>query len=121
MTFKYICGCEFNVAAAGRALAGAVHGHFYSTSDSSAIYHRALEGKIREIGAEHNHEASVELFNKKQVRAKIREDFENGCGSVNEAVEYYFKEANGEEIGNIDAFKQAVRRINRKTKKEPQL
>ena len=38
MTFKYICGCEFNVAAAGRALAGAVHGHFYSTSDSSAIY-----------------------------------------------------------------------------------
>ena len=80
-----------------------------------------LEGKIREAGAEHNHEASVELFNKKQVRAKIREDFENGCGSVNEAVEYYVKEANGEEIGNIDAFKQAVRRINRKTKKEPQL
>ena len=37
-----MCGCEFNVAGAGGTIAGAVHGHFSSRSDISAIYHSAL-------------------------------------------------------------------------------
>ena len=37
-----MCGCEFNVAGAGGTIAGAVHGHFSSRSDISAIYDRAL-------------------------------------------------------------------------------
>ena len=38
-----MCGCEFNVAGAGGTIAGAVHGHFSSRSDISAIYHSAVE------------------------------------------------------------------------------
>ena len=37
-----MCGCEFNVAGAGGTIAGAVHGHFSSRSDISAIYHSAM-------------------------------------------------------------------------------
>ena len=37
-----MCGCEFNIAAAGSAVAGTVLGHFSSSSDTSAIYHSAL-------------------------------------------------------------------------------
>ena len=37
-----MCGCEFNVAGAGGTIAGAVHGHFFSRSDISAIYHSAV-------------------------------------------------------------------------------
>ena len=37
-----MCGCEFNVAGAGGTIAGAVHGHFSSGSDISAIYHCAV-------------------------------------------------------------------------------
>ena len=40
-----MCGCEFNVAGAGGTIAGAVHGHFSSRSDISAIYHSALDLK----------------------------------------------------------------------------
>ena len=37
-----MCGCEFNIAAAGSAVAGTVLGHFSSSSDTSAIYHSAM-------------------------------------------------------------------------------
>ena len=37
-----MCGCEFNVAGAGGTIAGAVHGHFSSRSDISAIYHSEM-------------------------------------------------------------------------------
>ena len=37
-----MCGCEFNLAAAGRAIAGGVLGHFSSRSDISAIYNSAM-------------------------------------------------------------------------------
>ena len=41
-----MCGCEFNVAGAGGTIAGAVHGHFSSRSDISAIYHSAMRPAI---------------------------------------------------------------------------
>ena len=41
-----MCGCEFNIAAAGSAVAGTVLGHFSSSSDTSAIYHSAVLGFI---------------------------------------------------------------------------
>ena len=37
-----MCGCEFNLAAAGGAIAGDVLGNFSSRSDISAIYNSAL-------------------------------------------------------------------------------
>ena len=37
-----MCGCEFNIVAAGEAVAGRVLGHFSSSSDTSAIYNSAL-------------------------------------------------------------------------------
>ena len=42
-----MCGCEFNVAGAGGTIAGAVHGHFSSRSDISAIYHSAMGAKLQ--------------------------------------------------------------------------
>ena len=39
-----MCGCEFNLAAAGGAIAGSALGHFYSRSDISAIYNSAMVG-----------------------------------------------------------------------------
>ena len=36
-----MCGCEFNFAAAGGAIAGVVPGHFSYTSNISAIYNSA--------------------------------------------------------------------------------
>ena len=44
-----MCGCEFNVAGAGGTIAGAVHGHFSSRSDISAIYHSAVVVMINYI------------------------------------------------------------------------
>ena len=43
-----MCGYEFNIAAAGGAIAGAVLGHFYSTSElaPSTIVHWALIGYL---------------------------------------------------------------------------
>ena len=42
VTLKYMCGCEFNLVAAGGAIAGSVLSHFSSRSDGSAIYNSAL-------------------------------------------------------------------------------
>ena len=44
-----MCGCEFNVAGAGGTIAGAVHGHFSSRSDISAIYHSAMLDRARKL------------------------------------------------------------------------
>ena len=44
-----MCGYEFNIAAAGGAIAGAVLGHFYSTSElaPSTIVHWCQDGVAR--------------------------------------------------------------------------
>lgn len=76
------------------------------------------ESHLRESDC-HNHEAKTDLLNRKHVRAKIRENLENGLGTVKDVLKFV-KESDGDEIGNIEAFKQSVRRINRKlVKKEP--
>ena len=59
-----MCGCEFNVAGAGGTIAGAVHGHFSSRSDISAIYHSALYCCILHEHSNYNHDLCTPVEDK---------------------------------------------------------
>ena len=59
-----MCGCEFNVAGAGGTIAGAVHGHFSSRSDISAIYHSAVSLTMMIVEIVHNCRQFCDILNR---------------------------------------------------------
>merc|ERR1719291_475331 len=86
-----------------------------------------MEGLIQEQARQHNHPCQPQLYIKKQVRARIREnlshlgakiDEEEVMNAVMKVVGDTDNQIREDNIGSIDSHKQAARRFKRKLQKD---
>ena len=95
--------------------------------DSCVFTMVTMEGLIQEQARQHNHPSQPQLYIKKQVRARLRENLTHQGAKIDEdevinAVMKVVGDTNNQiredNIGSIDAHKQAARRFKRKLQKD---